>query len=153
MVHWLLQVLPCLFHSIHKSSHRGGGRWGRCSSVTADALIKCSSTFCKSFFGFRFRYVCNYLYISQMTAMKNPIYLFYERVNTAADGTPGKDRDTVEFKSIHQSQVTEGPWHVEIWSLSRVTKGYWRKVRTVTCWQSTKYCNSHSKLGFLPVNH
>ena len=23
--------------------------------------------------------------------MKNPIYLFYKRVNTTADGTPGKD--------------------------------------------------------------
>jgi hypothetical protein len=28
-----------------------------------------------------------------MTAMKNSIYLFYERVDTAADGTLEKDRD------------------------------------------------------------
>jgi len=39
---------------------------------------------------------------------------------------------TVEFKSIRQSRITEGTWCAEIWSLSRVTKGYWRKVRTVT---------------------
>jgi hypothetical protein len=31
--------------------------------------------------------------IPQKTATKNPIYLFYERVDTAADGTPGKDGD------------------------------------------------------------
>ena len=31
--------------------------------------------------------------MTQKTATKNPIYLFYERVDTAADGTAGKDGD------------------------------------------------------------
>ena len=33
------------------------------------------------------------MYITQKTITKNPIYLFYEQVDTAADGTPGKDGD------------------------------------------------------------
>jgi hypothetical protein len=33
------------------------------------------------------------MYVSQKTATKNPIYLFYERVEMAADGTPGQDGD------------------------------------------------------------
>jgi len=40
--------------------------------------------------------------------------------------------DTVEIKSIRQSRVTEGTWRAEIWLLSWVTMGYWRKVQTVT---------------------
>jgi hypothetical protein len=46
---------------------------------------------------------------------------------------------TVEFKSIRQSRIMEGTWRVEIWSLSRVTKGYWWKVRTVTVNQIWKF--------------
>jgi len=52
---------------------------------------------------------------------------------------------TVEFKSIRQSRITEGTWRVEIWSLSWVTKGYWRKVWTVTVHQIWQFW---LKIGF-----
>jgi hypothetical protein len=74
-------------------------------------------------------------------------FLNYSKISEHLNHTKvhAKFHATVEFKSICQSHVMEGTWRAEIWLLSWVTKGYWRKAQTVTTKQIWQFW---PKFGF-----